>query len=143
MAKTNTPPFSNARDKADLEQGMRFAPHFNADGLIPAIVTDAATGAVVMFAWMNRDALIASITTREAHFWSRSRRKLWRKGEESGNTLTIADMRTDCDQDALLISVHITGAGVACHTGQYSCFYRRVALGAPAGGLVALAPAKS
>lgn len=95
-----------------------------------------------MFAWMNRDALLATITTREAHFWSRSRAKLWRKGEESGNALTVLDMRTDCDQDAVLLSVRVGGAGVACHTGAKTCFYRRVELGPPIGS-IPLAPARS
>lgn len=110
-------------------------------GLLPVIVQEASTGDVLMFAWMNPDALRRSIDTREAWFWSRSRKAFWRKGEDSGNTLRIVDMRTDCDQDVVWLRVEVGGAGVACHTGARSCFYRTVAIGAPAGpgGGVALA----
>ncbi len=118
---------------AAIEQGDSFTPRFDADGLIPAIVTDAGTGEVLMFAWMNAEALARSIDTREAWFWSRSRKRFWRKGEESGNTLSIVDMRTDCDQDVVLLRVAIAGDGVACHTGARSCFYRRLALGSGGG----------
>ena len=119
----------------EIEQGAVFAPKFDADGLIPAIITDHVSGNVLMFAWMNRDALSATLATREAHFWSRSRAKLWKKGEDSGNVLIVEDMRTDCDQDALLVCVRVTGHGVACHTGARTCFYRQLTLGAadPAG----------
>lgn len=134
---TQQPPASFAsRGSTDaIEHGETFQPKFDADGLIAAIVTDAATGEVLMFAWMNGDALAASISTRQAHFWSRSRAKLWRKGEDSGNVLMIEDMCTDCDQDALLVRVRVSGKGVACHTGARSCFYRKLTLGAatPAG----------
>ena len=95
-----------------------------------AIATDADSGEVLMVAHMNREALARTIATGEAWFWSRSRHRLWRKGEESGNTLAVADMRVDCDQDAILIKVRVAGAGVACHTGYRSCFYRSVPLGA-------------
>jgi phosphoribosyl-AMP cyclohydrolase len=114
----------------ELEHGTAFLPQFCSAGLIPAIVTDHATGEVLMFAWMNQQALDATLATRIAHFWSRSRQKLWRKGEESGNTLAIEDIRVDCDQDVLWLAVTPQGAGVACHTGARSCFYRRVAIGA-------------
>lgn len=114
---------------SDIERGHRFMPKFDADGLIPAIVTDAASGEVLMFAWMNAEALARSIDTRQAWFWSRSRKTFWRKGEESGNTLAIVEMRTDCDQDVVLIRATMAGDGVACHTGARSCFYRSVALG--------------
>lgn len=113
----------------EIEHGHKFMPKFDHDGLIPAIVTDAATGEVLMFAWMNAEALARSIDTRQAWFWSRSRQAYWRKGEESGNTLEIVEMRTDCDQDVVLIRATLAGAGVACHTGARSCFYRSVALG--------------
>ncbi len=127
--------FAKPGDKASLEQGLTFTPKFDADGLIPAIVTDHVSGDVLMFAWMNADALSASLTSGQAHFWSRSRAKLWKKGEDSGNVLVIEDMYTDCDQDAVLVRVRVLGAGVACHTGARSCFYRKVALGTanPAG----------
>jgi phosphoribosyl-AMP cyclohydrolase len=127
--------FAQPGDKAAIEQGATFTPKFDADGLIPAIVTDHVSGDVLMFAWMNADALSTSLTSGHAHFWSRSRAKLWKKGEDSGNVLVIEDMRTDCDQDALLVRVRVLGNGVACHTGARTCFYRQVALGAanPAG----------
>ena len=112
-----------------IEQGTDFAPKFDKDGLIAAIVTDSQTGDVLMFAWMNADALLASLNTGVAHFWSRSRAKLWKKGEDSGNVLTIDEMRTDCDQDALLLRVRVAGKGIACHTGARSCFYRSLTLG--------------
>lgn len=101
-------------------------PEFNADGLIPAIVVDANDATVLMFAWMNTEALSLTLTTKVAHFWSRSRGKMWRKGEESGNLLHVTDVRVDCDQDVVLIRARLAGAGVACHTGVRSCFYRSV-----------------
>lgn len=113
---------------ADIEQGTVFQPKRDADGLIGAIVTDHGSGAVLMFAWMNDEALRLSLSTGEAHFWSRSRKRLWRKGEESGNTLLIREARVDCDQDAIWLRVSVQGAGVACHTGARSCFYRTLAL---------------
>ena len=90
-------------------------------GLIPAIVQDAATGEVLMVAWMNADALRRTLETGEAHYWSRSRKKLWRKGEESGNVQRVREIRTDCDKDTLLLRVEQVG-GAACHTGYRSCF---------------------
>ena len=110
----------------DIETGTTFRPKFDTQGLMAAIVTDAASSEVLMFAWMNAAALTASLETGVTHFWSRSRQKLWRKGEESGNELEIAGMTTDCDQDALVVRVQVRGAGVACHTGARSCFYRTV-----------------
>ena len=115
----------------DLEQGLTLSPRFDAQGLVAAIVTDAVTGDVLMFAWMNSQALRLTIDTGVAHFWSRSRAKIWKKGEESGNLLEIVEMRVDCDQDALWLKVRIKGAGVACHTGERSCFYRSVPVGEP------------
>lgn len=126
MAEASSFPLPGA--PAEVETGRRFTPRFDNDGLIAAIVTDAATGNVLMFAWMNADALARTIETREAHFWSRSRKKLWRKGEESGNTLAVEELRADCDQDALWLRVRVGGDGVACHTGAPSCFYRAVEL---------------
>lgn len=125
MAET-TIPFSTAASKQTLEHGSQFAPRFDADGLIPAICTDAATGEVLMFAWMNADALRSTLQTGEAHFFSRSRKKLWKKGEESGNVLTISEIATDCDQDVVWLKVNVSGAGKACHTGARSCFYRQI-----------------
>ena len=103
-----------------------FTPRFDARGLIPAIVTDAGDGVVLMFAFMNAEALRLTLETREAHFWSRSRKALWRKGETSGQILSVAEVLTDCDQDALVVKVLVQGDGTACHTGARSCFYRAV-----------------
>jgi phosphoribosyl-AMP cyclohydrolase len=111
------------------EESTVFTPRYDASGLIPAIVTDAKDGSVVMLAYMNAEALRLTFETGEAHFWSRSRNELWRKGATSGETQQVVDVRLDCDQDALLLSVALSGRGVACHTGRHSCFYRRVSLG--------------
>jgi phosphoribosyl-AMP cyclohydrolase len=119
-----TTEFSERGSKAELESGLTFAPNFDAHGLIPAIVTDASTGEALMFAFMNAEALALSIESGIAHFWSRSRGALWKKGAESGNFLNIVEMRTDCDQDVLWLRVEITGDKHACHTGRRSCFYR-------------------
>ena len=113
-----------------IETTSRFLPKLGADGLIPAIVTDAKSGNVLMFAHMNDEALRATMATGFAHFWSRSRAKLWKKGEESGNLLNVKEVRTDCDQDVLWLLVEVGGDGVACHTGAASCFYRRLVTGA-------------
>lgn len=129
---TNPSPFTNQGSAIDVEQGLIFQPRFDREGLIPAIVTDAASGALLMFAWMNAEALALTIETQIAHFYSRSRAKLWKKGEDSGNLLRVVEMRTDCDQDVLALQVTVSGAGVACHTGARSCFYRTVPLGASA-----------
>lgn len=130
--------FTRCGDAKAIEQGNQFQPGFDSDGLIGAIVTDAESGAVLMFAHMNADALRLTLETGFAHFWSRSRAKLWKKGEESGNLLRVAEIRTDCDQDVLLISAKIMGAGVACHTGAKSCFYRRLAKAPGVDGRIAL-----
>ena len=102
----------------------RFLPRFDAAGLVTAIVTDADSHVLLMVAHMNEEAIAKTRETGQAHFWSRSRGALWRKGETSGNGLTLVEMRVDCDQDALLLRVR--PAGPACHTGRRSCFYRRV-----------------
>jgi len=102
----------------------RFLPRFDAAGLVTAIVTDADSHVLLMVAHMNEEAIAKTRETGQAHFWSRSRASLWRKGETSGNGLTLVEMRVDCDQDALLLRVR--PAGPACHTGRGSCFYRRV-----------------
>lgn len=126
-----TTPFAPRGDEEAVENGIAFMPKFDADGLIVAIAIDADAGDVLMVAHMNAEALARTIETRQAWFWSRSRRKLWRKGEESGNTLAIAEIRVDCDQDALLLRVRMSGDRVACHRGYRSCFYRSVPVGAP------------
>jgi phosphoribosyl-AMP cyclohydrolase len=109
-----------------IEETSEFQPRFDPNGLIPAIVVDAGDGAVLMFAWMNAEALRLTQATGEAHFWSRSRQALWRKGETSGQVLAVGEMRTDCDQDVLMLRVSVGGSGGACHTGRRSCFYRKV-----------------
>jgi phosphoribosyl-AMP cyclohydrolase len=124
---------------AEVEQGLSFQPKFDADGLIGAIVSDASSGEVLMFAWMNAEALALTLTSGLVHFWSRSRRRLWQKGEESGNRLRVCEVRTDCDQDVLWLRVAVEGAGLACHTGARSCFYRKVTLPPPAAGAIGLA----
>ncbi len=121
--------FAERGDEATVETGTALMPKFDRDGLIVAIAADAASGEVLMVAHMNAVALARTIETGEAWFWSRSRQRLWRKGEESGNTLAVADLRVDCDQDAILMKVTIAGDGVACHQGYRSCFYRSVPLG--------------
>jgi len=98
---------------------------FNADGLIPAIAQDAKSGKVLMLAWMNRESLQLTADKGEAVYWSRSRGKLWHKGEESGHTQKIVDVRFDCDEDVILLKVNQEG-GIACHTGRESCFYRQL-----------------
>ena len=110
------------------ETGGALDPKYDANGLITAVVTDATTGDVLMVAHMNADALAATIAGGEAVFWSRSRERLWKKGETSGHILRVTEMRIDCDQDALWIKAE--PAGPACHTGEVSCFYRRVDGGA-------------
>ena len=125
------PLFASRGSAGEIEQGLVFQPKFDADGLIAAIVTDAVSGEVLMLAWMNAEALALTLETRIGHFWSRSRNKLWKKGEESGNLLRVSELRTDCDQDALWLDVVVEGKGVACHTGERSCFYRSLALGGP------------
>jgi phosphoribosyl-AMP cyclohydrolase len=130
-ARGLTPFFAERGSPAEIERGLAFRPRFDADGLMPAIVTDSVSGEVLMFAWMNAEAIAMTLETRIGHFWSRSRRKLWKKGEESGNLLHVTEMRTDCDQDVLWLRASVGGAGVACHTGARSCFYRSLPLGAP------------
>lgn len=107
------------RDTAEI-----FLPRFDAAGLVTAIVTDADSGTLLMVAHMNQNAIDLSFSSGQVHFWSRSRQSLWRKGETSGNGLTLVEMLVDCDQDALLVRVR--AAGPACHTGRQTCFYRRV-----------------
>lgn len=124
------PVFAARGTLAEIETGTRFAPAFDGDGLIPCIATDAASGEVVMFAWMNREALAKTLATGIAHYWSRSRKALWQKGETSGNRQHVSEIRTDCDQDAIWIRVRTEGAGANCHLGQRSCFFRAVKVGA-------------
>ena len=99
--------------------------NWNADGLVPAIAQEGTTGAVLTQAWMNREALARTASTREAHYWSRSRGRLWRKGETSGNVQRVQEIRLDCDNDAILLIVEQSG-GIACHTGRHRCFFQRL-----------------
>ena len=115
-------------DKAALEEGTAFTPRFDPNGLITAVVTDAGDGALLMVAHMNAEALERTLETGIAHFWSRSRGKLWVKGETSGNRQTVVELRTDCDQDVLWLKVTVGGHHATCHTGRRSCFYRTVEL---------------
>ena len=115
-------------DKSDIEEGLAFAPQFGADGLITAVVTDAKSGELLMVAHMNAEALRKTIESVEAWYYSRSRKKLWKKGESSGHVQRVAELRVDCDQDSLWLKVEQAGEG-ACHTGRRSCFYRSVPLG--------------
>ena len=108
----------------DVEEGLTFQPKFDASGLVTCVATDVASGDVLMVAHMNEEARRKTIATGEAWYYSRSRKKLWKKGESSGHTQRVVEMRMDCDQDAVWIKVE--QAGAACHTGRRSCFYRAV-----------------
>lgn len=99
--------------------------HWDENGLVPVIAQEHDTGDVVMFAWMNREALQLSAETRQAVYWSRSRNRLWRKGEESGHVQKIHDIRLDCDEDVILLKIEQVG-GIACHTGRHSCFFKKL-----------------
>jgi len=116
---------------ADVELGEQLQPKFGPDGLIPCITTDHVTNEVLMFAFMNAEALAQTIRTRRATYWTRSRNKIWVKGEESGNFQFVKELRVDCDQDVILLKVDNVG-GAACHNGYPSCFYRKLAPGADA-----------
>jgi phosphoribosyl-AMP cyclohydrolase len=118
----------------EIEEGQLFAPKFDAAGLITCVVTDVESGAPLMVAHMNAEALERTVSTGDAWFYSRSRQALWKKGETSGHTLYVAEIRVDCDQDVLWLRVRQTAAG-ACHTGRHSCFYRAVVRAAPDGPL--------
>jgi len=125
------PVFPKLDAKSDIETGSVFSPTFDAAGLIACIAVDAESGDVLMFAYMNAEALARTIETGEAHYWSRSRQELWHKGATSGSVQTVVEMRTDCDQDAILIKVRVQDTGASCHLGYRSCFFRSVHLGAP------------
>ena len=129
-----TPPFAPPASVTALEEGAALTPKFDADGLVTCVATEASSGDVLMVAHMNAEALAKTIATGEAWYFSRSRRSLWKKGETSGHTQRVVEMRVDCDQDAIWIKVEQSVA--ACHTGRHSCFYRAVPLGKP--GMVTL-----
>ena len=118
---------STSADSNDFEEGLKFQPKFDASGLVTCVATDAGNGEVLMVAHMNDEALRKTIASGEAWYFSRSRQSLWRKGESSGHTQRVVEMRLDCDQDAIWIRVE--QAGAACHTGRRSCFYRAVTPG--------------
>jgi len=122
--------FPVAADTAALERGAVLAPRFNAEGLIAAVATDARSGEVLMLAWMDAEALARTLETGEAHYFSRSRGVLWKKGETSGQVQAVQEIRVDCDQDAVWLKVIPGGDGGACHVGFRSCFYRVVENGA-------------
>ncbi|ASY68586.1 phosphoribosyl-AMP cyclohydrolase [Sinorhizobium fredii] len=115
-----------SKDKAELETGSAFTPRFDEKGLVTAVVTDARDGELLMVAHMNAEALALTIETGIAHYYSRSRDSLWKKGESSGNVQTVQEIRTDCDQDAVWLKVTVAGHDATCHTGRRSCFYRAV-----------------
>jgi phosphoribosyl-AMP cyclohydrolase len=136
-------------EAGSIEETEAFEPRFDANGLVPAIATDAVSGEVLMLAYMNALAIEQTLATGIAHYWSRSRQVLWRKGETSGNEQRVVSMRTDCDQDAIWLSVEVAGPGATCHTGRRSCFYREVVMEdggvrlQPTGGERLFDPAKS
>ncbi|MCO5733831.1 phosphoribosyl-AMP cyclohydrolase [Rhizobium sp. SSA_523] len=117
---------SPSADKAELEGPGAFTPRFDQAGLVTAIVTDARDGHLLMVAHMNSEAVSLTIETGIAHYFSRSRGKIWKKGETSGNLQTVVEMLTDCDQDAVWLKVDVAGHGATCHTGRRSCFYRKI-----------------
>jgi phosphoribosyl-AMP cyclohydrolase len=124
MSGMTSATFPIASDKHALEHGETLSPRFDANGLIAAVATHADTGEVLMFAWMNAEALARTLDTGEAHYFSRSRNALWRKGATSGQVQVVAELRIDCDQDCVWLKVRPQGDGGACHTGARSCFYR-------------------
>jgi phosphoribosyl-AMP cyclohydrolase len=112
-------------DKKQLEEGQAFSPKFDADGLIPAVAIDSVTREPLMLAYMNSESLKLTLELGEAVYWSRSRRELWHKGKTSGHIQKVVEIRTDCDQDSVVLYVQQIGEG-ACHTGRSGCFYRKV-----------------
>ncbi|NRA88602.1 MAG: phosphoribosyl-AMP cyclohydrolase [Rhizobiales bacterium] len=125
----NNAPFAKRLTIEQVEEAFDLAPKFDNDGLIVCVTTDDKTGDVLMLGYMNRDALIKTIETGEAHYWSRSRKVLWHKGATSGLVQKIVDLRIDDDQDAIWLRVSVTGSGASCHVGYMSCFYRSIPTG--------------
>lgn len=136
--------FANRTDHDQIEEGDRFAPKFADDGTIPCVTTHADTGEVLMVAYMNAESLALTVETGEVHYWSRSRNKLWKKGESSGMTQKVRQMLVDCDQDCIVLKVDLgaasadPGVQASCHVGYRNCFYREVELGRPDTGPVKL-----
>lgn len=124
MWRMSTDLFPKIHDKHALERGSALAPRFNVDGLVVAVAQHADTGEILMLAWMNDEALKLTVETSIAHYFSRSRGELWKKGETSGQLQDVVELRVDCDQDAVLLKVRPRGDGGACHVGFRSCFYR-------------------
>ena len=117
------------REPSSIEESRHFTPRFDSDGLIPCITVDASSGDVLMFAWMNEVSLRKTLETGFVHYWSRSRQVIWKKGETSGSTQHVVEIRTDCDQDVLLVRAAVADRSGTCHTGRANCFYRSVPLG--------------
>ncbi|MEM9013031.1 MAG: phosphoribosyl-AMP cyclohydrolase [Pseudomonadota bacterium] len=124
------PAFRPRRSVEQVEEGTDLAPKFGDDGLMPCITSDAESGEVLMLGWMNAEALRLTIETGEAHYFSRARQVLWRKGATSGLVQTVVEARIDDDQDAIWLRVKVAGSGASCHVGYRSCFYRAVPVGA-------------
>lgn len=122
-------------DKHALEEDTHFTPKFDEKGLLTAVVTDVRDGELLMVAHMNAEALALTLETGVAHYYSRSRGKIWKKGESSGNLQGVREIRTDCDQDAVWLKVEVAGHDATCHTGRRSCFYRSVSLSGDAARL--------
>lgn len=118
-------PFPARGEKKQVEEGLTLTPKFDADGLIPAVALDATTREPLMLAYMNAESLQLTLEKGEAVYWSRSRQEIWHKGATSGHVQKVREIRTDCDQDAIVMFVEQIGAG-ACHTGRSGCFYRRI-----------------
>jgi phosphoribosyl-AMP cyclohydrolase len=122
--------FTIRQSVTQVEEGYELAPKFGADGLIPVVTSNAASGEVLMLGFMSAEALQRTIETGEAHYWSRTRQAIWHKGATSGLVQRVVEMRIDDDQDAIWLRVEVLGAGASCHVGYRSCFYRSVPLGA-------------
>ena len=125
--------FKLRRTVEQVEEGDELAPKFDQDGLLPCITSDAHTGEVLMLGWMSAEALRLTIETEEAHYFSRARQVIWRKGATSGLVQRVVEARIDDDQDALWLRVDVAGSGASCHVGYRSCFYRSVPVGREAG----------
>ena len=128
--------FGKRSSVEEVEEGTTFSPKFDNDGLIPVVTTEADTGTLLMVGFMNEEALGLTIETKEAHYWSRSRNLLWKKGQTSGLIQRVKELKVDDDQDALWLRVKVGGSGACCHVGYHSCFYRSLPLGNVANDLV-------
>lgn len=126
--------FSERKTVEQVEEGSELAPKFDSQGVIPVVTTDFRSGELLMHAYMNAEALEKTITTGEAHYWSRSRQCLWHKGATSGLVQKVMDLRIDDDQDCVWMRVEVAGSGASCHVGYRSCFYRSIPVGEQAGG---------